>query len=169
VFLLPEALQFDLSITPASQFRPAGPRFRLVFGETAAGEPTVPPPVGRLFAPTPAVAEDLLGWGVIYALHARACIERRRVWQGEHYVGAVRDHALSLACLRRGLPAVQARGHDDLPAETLARFARAHVGTVVPESLRAALAASVSMLVHEAAEADLPNADVVAEQIAELR
>src|SRR5687767_15349916 len=42
-------------------------------------------------------------WGVIYALHARACIERGRVWQAEHYVGAVRDHAVSLACLREGL------------------------------------------------------------------
>ena len=30
VFLLPDALQFDLSMTPAAQFRPAGPRFRLV-------------------------------------------------------------------------------------------------------------------------------------------
>ncbi len=169
VFLLPEALQFDLSMTPASQFRPAGPRFRLVFGETAAGEPAVPPSVGQLFVPTPPVAEDLFGWGVIYALHARACIERRRVWQAEHYVGAVRDHALSLACLRRGLPAVQARGYDNLPVETLVRFAQTHVDGVAPESLRAALAASVSMLMHEGTEADLLIANVVAEWIAELR
>ena len=42
VFLLPDALQFDLSMTPAGQFRPAGPRFRLLFGETAAGEAEVP-------------------------------------------------------------------------------------------------------------------------------
>ena len=74
------------------------------------------------------VAADLFGWGVIYALHARACIERGRVWQAEHYVGAVRDHALSLACLREGKRAVQARGYDDLSAETLARFEDAHVG-----------------------------------------
>lgn len=38
VFLLPDALQLDLSMTPAAQFRPAGPRFRLPFSETAAGE-----------------------------------------------------------------------------------------------------------------------------------
>src|SRR6185437_6143073 len=31
VFLLPDALQFDLSLTPAAEFRPAGPRFRLLF------------------------------------------------------------------------------------------------------------------------------------------
>ena len=40
--------------------------------------------------------------GVIYSLHARACIERGRVRQAEHYVGAVRDHAPSLACLQQG-------------------------------------------------------------------
>jgi len=98
VFLLPNALQFDLSMTPAAEFRPAGPRFRLLFGET----------VGDATEPTPPDAGDLFGWGVIYALHARACMERGRVWQGEHYIGAVRDHALSLACLREGQRADQA-------------------------------------------------------------
>jgi hypothetical protein len=82
VFLLPEALQLDLSMTPAAQFRPAGPRFRLLFGETAEGESEVPPrPVaGGLFLPTPPAAGDIFGWGVIFALHARACIERGCVW-----------------------------------------------------------------------------------------
>jgi len=171
VFLLPDALQFDLSMTPAAQFRPAGPRFRLLFGETAAGESEVrtPPVAGDLFIPTPSIARDVFGWGVIYALHARACIERGRVWQAEHYVGAVRDHALSLACLRQGLPAVQARGYDDLSAETLARFEDAHVGAAEPVALRAALAASVLALLREGAEARLPHTDAVAQRLAELR
>jgi hypothetical protein len=160
VFLLPDVLQFDLSMTPAAEFRPAGPRFRLLFGETAAGD---------YKGSTPPVAHDLFGWGVIYALHARACIERRRVWQAEHYVGAVRDHALSLACLREGLPAVQARGYDDLSAETLARFEDAHVTTLEPGPLRAALAASVVALMREGSEACLPHADVVAQRLAESR
>jgi hypothetical protein len=147
-------------MTPAARFRPAGPRFRLLFGETAAGNSEVP---------APPVAHDLFGWGVIYALHARACIERRRVWQAEHYVGAVRDHALSLACLREGLIAVQARGYDDLSDETLARFEDAHVGAVEPGALRAALAAAVLALLHEGAEARLPHVGVVAQRLAELR
>jgi hypothetical protein len=159
VFLLPDALQFDLSMTPAARFRPAGPRFRLLFGETAAGDAE---------APKPPVAGDLFGWGVIYALHARACIERGRVWQAEHYVGAVRDHALSLACLRQGLPAVQARGYDDLSADTLARFADAHVGAIESDALRRALATSVLALMREGAEARLPHADTVAQRLAEL-
>src|SRR5262245_11697492 len=40
VFLLPDALQLDLSMPPPSEFRPAGPRFRLVFGEIGSGGPT---------------------------------------------------------------------------------------------------------------------------------
>jgi hypothetical protein len=168
VFLLPDALQLDLSMTPASAFRPAGPRFRLLFGETAAGDPPPPGP-GSLFIPTPPVAGDVFGWGVIYALHARACIERGRVWQAEHYLGAVRDHALSLACLREGVTAVQARGYDDLPAETLGPFAGAHVGGLAPETLRSALAAGVAALVDGGGAAGVPHAAVVADRLAELR
>jgi hypothetical protein len=104
--------------------------------------------------------------GVIYALQ---CIERGRVWQAEHYVGAVRDHALSLACLRHGLLAVQARGYDDLSADILARFDDAHVGAVEPDALRRALAASVLALMREGAEARLPHAGTVAQRLAELR
>lgn len=165
VFLLPDALQLDLSMTPAAEFRPAGPRFRLVFGETATGESGLV--AGSLFIPTPAIADDIFGWGVVYALHARACIERGRVWQAEHYIGAVRDHALSLACLRERVTAVQARGYDDLSEETLARSEDAHVGSVEPSVLRRALGASVTALLHEGREASLPNADVVAERLAE--
>ena len=169
VFLLPDALQFDLSMTPATEFRPAGPRFQLLFGETAADEPEPSAPVaGRLSIPTPAVAGDIFGWGVIYALHARACIERGRVWQAEHYVDAVRDHALSLACLNGGQVAVQARGYDDLPPETLAGLDRAHVGSLEPDALREALAACVLALLNEGAEADLPDADVVSQRLAGL-
>jgi hypothetical protein len=169
VFLLPEALQFDLSMTPAVAFSPAGPKFRLLFGETATDElEESPRPRGGLFINTPPVAGDILGWGVIYALHARACIERGRVWQAEHYADAVRDHALSLACLNRGLPAAQARGYDELPPETLSGFDRTHVGSLEPDALRRALAASVLALLNEAAAADLPDVEVVAGRLAEL-
>ena len=170
VFLLPDALQFDLSMTQATEFRPAGPRFQLLFGETAADEPEARRrSPGGLFIPTPAVAGDIFGWGVVYALHARACIERGRVWQAEHYVDAVRDHALSLACLNRGLPAVQARGYDQLSPEALAAFDRTHVGSVGLKALRSALGASVAALLNEGAEADPRHVDAVAERLAELR
>jgi hypothetical protein len=161
VLLLPDALQVDLSLTPAARFTAAGPRFRLLFGQTAEGE--------AADAPTPPAPGDLFGWGVIYGLHARACIERGRVWQAEHYVGAVRDHALSLACLSRELPAVQARGYDDLPADTLASVDGAHVGSLEPERLRSALSAAMRALLHEGEQANVPSAGAVAQRLAGLR
>ena len=168
VLLLPDALQFDLSMTPAEEFRPAGPRFQLLFGHLASGDSVRPAAVGELFSSTPAVAEDLLGWGVVYGLHARACIERRRVWQAEHYIGAVRDHGLSLACLSRGLTAAQARGYDGLPAAALRRFDATHVAATVPDALYVALRASLTALLHEAADADVLNAAAIAERVGEL-
>ena len=145
VFLLPDALQFDLSMTPAAQFHPAGPRFRLLFGETAPGEREVP---------APPVARDLFGWGVIYALHARSCIERGRFWQAEHYVGAVRDHALSLACLREGCPRCRRAATTISQQETLARCEAAHLGRWNP-SAPVSLAASVRALMREGEGAGL--------------
>jgi hypothetical protein len=154
-------------MTSAAQFRPAGSRFRLLFGETAPGEPK--PAVESLFIATPAVAEDIFGWGVIYSLHARACIERGRMWQAEHYIGAVRDHALSLACSREGVTALQARGYDDLSEQTRARFDGTHVGSLAPDGLRTALASAVVALTQEGAEGGLPNANVVEERLADIR
>jgi hypothetical protein len=159
VFLLPDALQFDLSLTPAARFAPAGPRWRTLFGEIVESEARTP---------TPPAAGDLFGWGVIYGLHSRSCIERGRLWQAEHYVGAVRDHALSLACLRHGLPAVQARGYDDLPADVLAGFDGTHVESLAPDRLRSALTAGMRALLHEGRQADVASADAVGERVAEF-
>jgi hypothetical protein len=169
VFLLPDALQLDVSMTSAARFRPAGPRFRLLFGDTAGGSDPTPQAAGDLFIATLSVPADIFGWGVIYALHTRACIERGRVWQAEHYVGAVRDHVLSLACIREGLPPAQARAYDDLSTETRERVESTHVGSLEPAALRAALGASVLALTREGTEARLPHADIVAERLAELR
>ena len=168
VLLFPDALQFELSMTPAGNFRRAGPRFRLVFGQTAVGAPSASASVGTLFVPTPVIVEDLLGWGTVYGLHARACIERQRFWQAEHYIGAVRDHGLSLACLSRGLTASQARGYDQLPATTLQRFEHTHVTATVPRALYGALRASVAALLQEAAEADVRGAEAITERVGEL-
>lgn len=167
VFLLPETLQLDLSMTSENQFRPTGSRFQLVYGSVASG-PSPPRPPASLFIATPPTAKDIFGWGVIYALHARACIERERVWQAEHYVSAVRDHALSLACLRHGLVTVQARGYDDLPAAVLAALDGTHVEGLTRTALRRALSAAVKALLQEGQEAELAHAQVVAERLADL-
>jgi hypothetical protein len=168
VFLLPDSLQLDLSMTPAAQFRPAGPRFRLLFGETtpADAHAVSSADARQLFIATPATVNDLIGWGIVYALHSRACIERRRFWQAEHYIGAVRDHALSLACLREDKTVVQARAYDDLSPATLARFTPTHVGTLESGALRSALAAAVEALIGVGrAQPSLPLTDAISERL----
>ncbi len=67
VFLLPGCLQFDLSFTPASEFGPGGPKFRLLFG-SAVEKPHAEPPL----------AQELFGYAVHHALRARFSIERGR-------------------------------------------------------------------------------------------
>jgi predicted nucleotidyltransferase len=141
VFLLPDWLQVDLSFTPASAFREASPRFKLVFGTHRVDH--APPPS----------TDDLLGWAVVFARHARVCIERRRWWQAEHMVSAVRDNALTLACLHRGLPTGFGRGFDDLPADVLADFDGGLVRSLGAEELRRALAVVVSGLLRHAGDA----------------
>jgi hypothetical protein len=70
VFLLADYLQLDVSVAPASKFRSASPRFKLLFGET--NEPEYSRPPSR---------DHTLGWAVLWARHARICIEREHWWQ----------------------------------------------------------------------------------------
>lgn len=60
---------------------------------------------------------DLAGLAWHHALHARISIERRRWWQAEHCIGALRTHILALACLRLGHPASYAKGAHLLPTD----------------------------------------------------
>ena len=83
----------------------------------------------------------------------------------EHYAGAVRDHALSLACLRHGLPAVQARGYDDLPADVLAAFDGTHIGSLRAEEIGHALSRALQALFHEAKEAGVATVESVRERL----
>ncbi len=69
VFLLDDWLQVDLSFTPASEFRQRSPKFKLLWGTHTTSDPPLPS------------ANDLFGWGVIYARAARASIDRERWWQ----------------------------------------------------------------------------------------
>ena len=106
VFLLSTSLQVDLSFWPSDTFAAAGESFNLLFGE--ANERT----------PAPTWTPDtLIGKGWLYALHARSSIARGRGLQALYMVNGVRDHVVSLACLRHGLPIHEGRGVDALPDE----------------------------------------------------
>lgn len=129
VFLLPGCLQMDISFASAADFD--GP------------------------LPGPPDADELFGYGVHHALRARFSIERGRMWLAEYWVSAVRDYALSLACVRLGLPARHGRGFDDLPAEVLARFEGTLVRALDRAELLRALRVAVDALLGEGR--DLPE------------
>jgi hypothetical protein len=157
VFLLATTLQVDVSFWPASRFKPAGPKFRLLFGE--AGEAT--------HRPT-AVADELIGAGWLYALHGRSSIARGRLWQAEYMISLARDQVLALACLRHGLPANEARAIDDLPAEAIGGLATALVGSLDAEVLSRALKVTVDALLGEADAADPQLAKRLATPLTEI-
>lgn len=140
VFLLPGCLQFDLSFTPAFAFGATGPKFRLLFGD-AVEKPHTPPPSPH----------ELFGYAVHHALRARFCIERERFWQAEYWISGVRDNALALACLRRGLPATNGRGFDALPADVRGAFQDALVRSLTRDELLRALGVTITELLREPA------------------
>lgn len=141
VFFLPGCLQFDLSFTPAAAFGATGPKFRLLFG-SAVEKPHMPQPT----------AHELFGYAVHHALRARFCVERGRLWQAEYWISGARDYALSLACLRYGLPAREGRGYDALPAGVTDAFRGAFVRSLERGELLRALAVAISGLLHVAAQ-----------------
>ena len=140
VYLLPDWLQVDLSFSPASEFRQRSPRFELIFGSPEVAEPQ------------PASAHGLFGWAVIFVRHARVCRDRGKPWQAEFCISAVRDYALDLACLRRGLPTGYGRGFDELPADVLEGFDDALVRSLDDDELTRALRAAVAALLRESAQ-----------------
>ena len=111
VFLLPNTLQVDLAFVAATDFRALAPAFRLMFGKANEFRHVPPPQAGNIIG---------LGW--LYALHARNCIARGRLWQAEYMISGVRDNALALSCIRHGLPAIHGRGVDLLPSGVGAQF-----------------------------------------------
>ena len=152
VFLLPGWLQVDLSFGVESTVQ-ASDAFRPLFGPSRAK--VVPP----------ATAQRLFGWAVLYARHALIAIERGQWWHAEYSLSGVRDSALTLACLRRGLPTAYGKGFDRLADDVRGRFDDALVRSLEPAELRRALAVVVAGLLDEAS--DLGSAQVEA-QLREL-
>jgi hypothetical protein len=142
VFLFPGALQVDLSFTPGAEFGALGPKFQLLYGAT----------VERAHIPGPAAAHEF-GLAVHHAVRARICVARGRVWEAEYWIDQVRDVAMSLACLRRGLPARYSRGNDRLPAEVLPLFVEARPRSLESAELLRALGRAIEALLRESEQA----------------
>jgi hypothetical protein len=141
VFLFPGYLQVDLSFGPAPEFGPRGPSFKLLFGEAAEQPPIEEPP-----------ARDHFGLAAHHAVRARFCIERGRLWQAQFWINELRNHALALACSRRGLETNYGKGYEGLPGEVLARFEDTLVQSIDRHELSRALARTTDELLGEADE-----------------
>ena len=138
VFLLPTGLEIDLSMTPQQDFGARGPRFRILFGSAPQLE----------FPPKPD-PQHLIGLVWHHVLHARACIERGKPWQAEHWISATRDYVLTLASLRHGEESHYARGADRLPATVTAPLSEALVRSLDVPELRRALSAATACFISE--------------------
>ena len=138
VFLLASGLQVDVAFTPASSFGPGGPNFHPLFGDPVELDP---PDLPRF--------EDLAGLAWLGVLHARTAIERDKRWEAAHWVAAVRDQTLALACLRLGLPTAYARGVDRLPPEVTAPLESSFASGIEEVELRRGLRAVTRCLVNE--------------------
>jgi hypothetical protein len=157
VFLLPNTLQVDLAFVVDTEFRALAPTFRLIFGK--ANEPRHASP------PLPAA---IIGLAWLYALHARTCIARRKLWQAEYMISGVRDNALALACIRHGLSSVHGRGIDLLPNEVTAQFQDSLVRQLDTDELSRAFRVVIHGLVHEIPSVDKELAERLQEVLTRL-
>ena len=148
VFLLNIGLQVDLAFAPAGEFGARAPTFRLLFGD-AVERPHASPP-----GPS-----DLIGLAWVYALHTRGSIGRGNLWQAEYMISLMRDEVLALACLRHGLPAVEGKGIDRLPASVTGPLQRALVGHLDEATLGRAFQAATDALMQEIRHVDAGLAD----------
>jgi hypothetical protein len=150
-FLLDDLCEVDLGFAPQADFGPVGDGgFRTVFGSPA------PPRAGAV--PDP---DHLAGLGWHHARHARVCVERAAWWQAEHWISALRDHTLTLACLRLDLPAHHAKGADRLPRQVTAPLADALVRELTAAELLRALAAAVHAFLAELSRTAPATADAL--------
>ncbi|MEU4235872.1 hypothetical protein [Actinoplanes sp. NPDC026619] len=138
VFLMSDRLELDVGFVPAAEFGPQGPSWRTVFGH--------PAPEKDVLAPS---RRNLTGLAWHHALHAGVCIRRRRWWQAEQWISALRGQILALACLRLGHPTSYAKGAHLLPAEVTASLAGTLVRVLDEAELVRALDAATSALTTE--------------------
>jgi hypothetical protein len=138
LFLLPGWLEIDLTFAPEAEFGPRGPQWQTIFGQTHPLEPFA--------APDP---DTLAGLAWHHALHARVSIERGRWWQAEHWISAMRDHVITLACLRLGYTADRAKNAHLLAGDLTAQLETTLVHSLARPELGRALNAAISVVADE--------------------
>ena len=151
--LLGDGLEIDIGVAGARAFATVGGEpFEVVFDERKGKDR---PAEGTTAAPQRASrADHLVGLGWHHALHARTAIARDRPLQAAHWIGALRDHATTLAALRHDLPAEDARGADRLPPTVRRALAASLVTGLDAEELVRAREAAVELFLTEVEHVD---------------
>jgi hypothetical protein len=157
VFLLPDWIEVDLTFAPVDDFGARGPQWQTIFGEPGTFEPFPEPD-----------RETLIGLLWHHCLHAWICLRRRRWWQAEYWISAVRDHTITLACMRLGLPAAHAKGAHLLPAEVTTSLEQALVRDLTEPELQRALTAAIDAAAAELRRSDADRAAELTPMLAEL-
>ncbi|HEY7418847.1 MAG TPA: hypothetical protein VH593_26945 [Ktedonobacteraceae bacterium] len=139
VFLLPNGLEIDVSVTPERDFGARGPHFHTLFGSAQQLQQVAPPPDPR----------HIIGLSWHHVFHVRSCIERNKPWQAEYWISELRNHILALLCMRLGESAVHGRGIDKLPTTVTNPLTDTLVRSLDEVELRRALAAATMRLIAE--------------------
>ncbi len=135
----------DIAFAAAERFGPLGPLFRPVFG-TVVEQPTAGEGGNH--------PDHVIGLAWHHVLHAQTAITRRKPWQAEYWISAIRDHVLTLACLRSGLSSAYAKDADALPSAIITPLEDTLIRNLEPQELSRALCAAVTALLREVDAAD---------------
>ncbi len=138
VFLLPNGLEIDISVTPEEEFGARGAYFRTLFGSAQQVKATPPPDIRHIIG---------LSWHHVF--HAHSCIERQKLWQAEYWISEIRNHTLALSCIRLGESSVHRRGVDKLPAALTNPLVDTLVHSLDEPELRRALSVATMCLITE--------------------
>lgn len=143
VFLLSDGLEVDVSVTPEEDFGARSAHFQTLFGNAQPLKATPLPDTRHIIG---------LSWHHVF--HAHSCIERQKLWQAEYWMSEIRNHILSLLCLRLGESSVHRRGVDKLPAAVTNSLADTLVHSLDAPELRRALSVATMCLIAEIEQYD---------------
>ncbi len=138
VYLLPNALQVDLSFTRTEKFGALTDRFRLLFGKNNKREQKLPPDQKTVF-----------GYAVLYALKARSSTERGRIWQANYFLEKLRENLMILKCTIDQLNPFDGRGFDRLPEDFLNKISKSMGTKLTSSELKYSLQLLTKLLINE--------------------
>jgi predicted nucleotidyltransferase len=138
VFLFHNCLELDLSVVPENDYGAITPNFRLLFGK--ANKPKIP---------SKPDVEHLIGLGWHHVLHANSAICRSKPWQAEYWISALRDHIISMKCIRLGLPSVYAKGADSISNQEIRGMESTFIKSLDLSELTVTLIAITQFLISE--------------------